>query len=705
MPTIKNAPTALEQELYEMLNRFRANPEGEYDRLISDPADGVAAQKNITDAMRYFGVNVFSLKTQLDQLKAAAPLAWNDALARSSDRYSALMIEKDNQSHYLYGNSLRERFEDAGYQNWQTISENLFAFGEDMLYTHAGFVIDWGYDAEDSVGGVLKPNWQKLGDGIQDPAGHRDAMLLAEVTEVGIGIIEERNAATKVGPYVVTQHFGNRSDYKPQLLGVVLRDKDGDRFYDAGEGLGGITVTATGNAGTFTTTTWKAGGYQMELPKGSYTVTFSGASLDGTITARAKIGSVNVKLDAFARDAVSSTLVEGTAGPDTLVGAVALAQTLRGLDGNDTLVGVGGDDTLEGGAGNDRLIAERPAEESAKAAAIYRLYQATLDRAPDRDGHASWTKRFEDGDITLEGAANGFIKSPEFKATYGNATNEEFVNLLYRNVLDRSADAKGLARWTGDLENGKSRAEVVLGFSQSPEFAQKMSLPAMAFGVEGMRMSWTDDVYRLYGATLGREPDQTGLGNWTKQIAEGMSFSKMVEGFTGSAEFKARYGDKLSDGAFVTLLYKNVLNRDPDQTGYQAWTTALGDGSKSRPEVVEAFAQSTENRKVTADAFVNYMRGQSGNTLNGGPGDDLLFGGFGADTFQFKAADKGSDTLIGLEVWDTLAFSGFGYTDRKDVMDHLSEENGNVIFSDGGVEITFLDTKLASFDDVTLSFA
>ena len=62
------------------------------------------------------------------------------------------------------------------------------------------------------------------------------------------------------------------------------------------------------------------------------------------------------------------------------------------------------------------------------------------------------------------------MRSPEFQARYGSLDNADFVDLLYRNVLDREADATGLANWTARLDAGMSRADVVMGFSQSPEF-------------------------------------------------------------------------------------------------------------------------------------------------------------------------------------------------------------------------------------------
>ena len=58
------------------------------------------------------------------------------------------------------------------------------------------------------------------------------------------------------------------------------RSKDGDHFYDVGEGLGGVTVTATSTTGqAYTTTTWASGGYDLALPTGTYTVAFSGGGI------------------------------------------------------------------------------------------------------------------------------------------------------------------------------------------------------------------------------------------------------------------------------------------------------------------------------------------------------------------------------------------------------------------------------------------
>ena len=106
-----------------------------------------------------------------------------------------------------------------------------------------------------------------------------------------------RSAAGSSNGADATQNFA-RSGASTFLTGVAFDDKDGDRFYDPGEGLGKVNVSITSSAGAaYQTTTWDAGGYQIALPTGDYTVTFSGGGLAASVTKAAKIGSANVKLD------------------------------------------------------------------------------------------------------------------------------------------------------------------------------------------------------------------------------------------------------------------------------------------------------------------------------------------------------------------------------------------------------------------------
>jgi hypothetical protein len=109
------------------------------------------------------------------------------------------------------------------------------------------------------------------------------------------------------------------------------------------------------------------------------------------------------------------------------------------------------------------------------AGQAYRLYQAVFDRAPDKAGISYWIKQLENG-ISLESIASGFIKSAEFVKSYGaNVSNTNLINACYQNVLDRPADAQGLAYWVARLSNGTSVAQVLAEFSESVENIQNVA--------------------------------------------------------------------------------------------------------------------------------------------------------------------------------------------------------------------------------------
>lgn len=355
-----NGPSALEQEMMEMINRMRLDPAAELPRLInsSDP--------NVNSAINFFNVDLDVLETQWSSLSAVAPLAWSDTLKDVATGNNDYQVSIDNTGH---APNLGQRFTNAGY-SFSNAGENAFAKSRSVFYGHAAFAIDWGFTPT----------------GIQDPAGHRDNIMSSNFRELGIEIRPENDASTGVGPLIMTQNFGNRFALNGQsyLLGVIYDDQTtDDDFYTPGEGVGGVTVTAvdqSNSSNTVTATNWSSGGYQLLLDPGTYDVTFSG-DLDGdgqsddSHTETVTISSENVKLD-LATDQLTPPVIPNTPTPngddligtsgDDIIDALAGDDTLKGLGGNDNLlgnddndklIGNGGNDTLTGGAGNDHLLA------------------------------------------------------------------------------------------------------------------------------------------------------------------------------------------------------------------------------------------------------------------------------------------------------------------------------------------------------------
>lgn len=687
-------PTDFEQSILEYINQARLNPAGEFDVFLSVAADGSNnTQADIASAVKYFGVELEAFRAQIAAFDPVAPLAWDGALARAATTHSALMIENDSQSHRLLGEaSLGARITDAGYANWGGVGENIYAYTNNPLFGHAGFMIDWGYDDADFNGSSLRSNWQSIGDGIQDAAGHRMAIMAAHYTDVGIGVLAETDSSTGVGPYVLTQNFGMKNEVNSaKLLGVFIEDADGDNFYDIGEGRGSIIVTATGAAGTFTTSTWEAGGYQMELAAGAYIVVFSGDMIEGSASYEVTVGTEHVKLDS----SVADLRVD-----ETPINPIAFYESLS-AQGRDILTGSGtGSDVLSGLGGNEVLLADgmMAAYFPEASAQVYRLYQSTLDRAPDVDGHNRWTNEIAVRGRDALDVAQGFMGSPEFVTQFGGLDNAGFVELLYSNVLGRGADAGGLARWTGDLNGGVERAQVVLGFSDSAEFINTTARPALAFANDAAPMMWSDDVFRLYQATLNRAPDLGGFMNWTARLGSGISFEDVTAGFVGSPEFTATYAD-LSNDDFVALLYANVLDRVADVGGLENWTAQL-DAGTTRAQVVKGFSQSAEFATATTYALTSWMRAQgTDDTINGGSGDNTLAGGILADTFVLEPLLSNS-VIVDLEAWDTLDLSAMGFASDAGVRAYFNQQGRDVVFDNSaGTTVLLLNTDLALLSD------
>ena len=110
--------------------------------------------------------------------------------------------------------------------------------------------------------------------------------------------------------------------------------------------------------------------------------------------------------------------------------------------------------------------------------------------------------------------------------------------------------------------------------------------------------------YRIYQAAFDRVPDRGGVSYWTSRLDNGDSLVSIADRFLWSDEFRERAGGDLDEEAFVSLLYNNVLDRDPDQQGFEYWRGSLESGT-SRAEVLAAFSESNENKANVIGVIAN----------------------------------------------------------------------------------------------------
>jgi serralysin len=106
-------------------------------------------------------------------------------------------------------------------------------------------------------------------------------------------------------------------------------------------------------------------------------------------------------------------------------------------------------------------------------------------------------------------------------------------------------------------------------------------------------------LFRLYGAMFDRTPDDLGMGFWLYRMDHGQSLLSIAKGFINSPEFVRTYGENANNDVFVTSLYHNVLNREPDAAGYAVQLNALNNGM-SREQLLVNFSDSAENIEVVS---------------------------------------------------------------------------------------------------------
>ena len=225
---------------------------------------------------------------------------------------------------------------------------------------------------------------------------------------------------------------------------------------------------------------------------------------------------------------------------------------------------------------------------SDQRAEVARLYLAYFLRRPDDEGFEYWVGVRRNG-RSLAQISTDFATSGEFVGRYGALSNRQFVDLVYRNVLLRGPDSAGLNHWAGALDRGVPRGTVMLGFSESAEFRNRMTDEVASIEAVG-------PVGRLYRAYFLRAPDDAGLRYWTDT---GLPFAAVSEQFANSTEFRNRYGS-LDDRGFITTAYRNVLRREPDGGGLNHWLGLMRRGT-SRGAVMLGFSNSPE--------FIRQVRG------------------------------------------------------------------------------------------------
>lgn len=161
-----------------------------------------------------------------------------------------------------------------------------------------------------------------------------------------------------------------------------------------------------------------------------------------------------------------------------------------------------------------------------------------------------------------------------------------FVSGLYNDVLRRQPDTGGLINWLNQLDGGQSNLAVATAIWQTAEHR----------GIQ------VDGFYQQF---LHRDSDAGGRQNWINQMLGGMTEENVMIAFMSTAEYSIR---NPSNTAFVTAVYQDLLNRNPDPGGLTAWVNALNNG-QTRTQVATSLVNTNErHQNLVTSYYLTFLR-------------------------------------------------------------------------------------------------
>ncbi|RYD34806.1 MAG: hypothetical protein EOP86_10095 [Verrucomicrobiaceae bacterium] len=254
-------PTPCEQLMLEMINRARADPTAEAARL------GIQLNK---------GLEAGAISSS-----PKPPLAFHPKLTAAARGHTRWMLSAGRFSHTgAEGSDPRKRVAAAGYE----------------------FSQSWSQAENIGFGGTvgtpdLPTETAARHDALFQSPEHRKNICGPDFREIGLGLMAGRFKGGNA--VLVTQNFAKGgTGPSPLVTGVVFEDRDGDGFYDPGEGMAGVTVVPEG--GNWEAVTSASGGYAVPYDStaaGTLTVTFQSGPLRGAVQRSVTRTGGNVKVD------------------------------------------------------------------------------------------------------------------------------------------------------------------------------------------------------------------------------------------------------------------------------------------------------------------------------------------------------------------------------------------------------------------------
>jgi V8-like Glu-specific endopeptidase len=238
-------------------------------------------------------------------------------------------------------------------------------------------------------------------------------------------------------------------------------------------------------------------------------------------------------------------------------------------------------------------------------------------------GTMQWLQQAIASDDTLLGLSPGTAPTSSetvhmgtagFDAMSGGAGADRFTGLAGNDTIDGGAGID-TAVYAGpraaysvtSFSNGQIQVADSIGARDGTDLL--VNVERVKFG--DVSLAFDDNgsaalAYRLYQVAFDRVPDPGGLGFYMGVLDRDIPLRDIATAFMSSPEFQAKYG-ALDNAAFVTLLYENAFNREPDAGGYAFYKANLDNGAAARADMLVSFALSQEDHDLLIGAMKQGM--------------------------------------------------------------------------------------------------
>jgi hypothetical protein len=154
------------------------------------------------------------------------------------------------------------------------------------------------------------------------------------------------------------------------------------------------------------------------------------------------------------------------------------------------------------------------------------LYVGVLNRDAEFSGWLFQRNALATGRANPRGFVMNFVNSVEFGLRFGSPTADEFVRIMYRNILLREPSPREVEFQVAVLNSGVTRVQLAENFLNSQEFRTGTGARLTAF--------------LLYAVLLGRDASPEDHAFRVMQLQNGIPVRTLVEQFINAPEFLAQ---------------------------------------------------------------------------------------------------------------------------------------------------------------------